>query len=853
MPRWLRVLRWVGVVVVLLLVAGVVASVWTVRRSFPQTDGTIELEGLTSSVTVLRDDQGIPQIYAETPDDLFFAQGYVQAQDRFYEMDFRRHLTAGRLAEMVGEDALETDMFVRTLGWRRVAEQELALLSPTTRQYLDSFSSGVNAYLADHDGGDISLEYAALGLGGLDYKPEEWSSVDSLAWLKAMAWDLGSNMADEVDRSLATADLDVSEIAALYPDYPHAQNRPIVNQGGIVDGVFEPDATGNSTREPRRPPPRYGARALDALSRAEQASRSLSELLGTTSGLGSNAWVVSGDLTASGAPILANDPHLGASMPGVWYQMGLHCTTVDSACPFDVTGFTFAGLPGVVIGHNARIAWGFTNLYPDTQDLYLEQVDDDGTYLYDGKRVPLETREETFGIAGEDSKTITVRTTRHGPLISDVSDDLSTVGANAPVGKRAPERGTDYAVALRWTALDPGRTAESLFALNKASNWDEFREAARTFEVPSQNMVYADVEGHIGYQAPGQIPIRRTGDGNWPVPGWDPAYDWSGDYIPFDALPNLFDPDSGVIVTANQAVIGEEYPYYIGDCYDYGYRAQRILGELTRMAEVGDLTPEDMLDLQLDNHSLLAEQLTPILLDINLPTDYYRGGQRVLRGWDYAMDADSVGAAYFNVVWRNLLELTFHDQLPEDTWPDGDSRWWTVMLEQLEDPYGPFWDNVETPNAESRDMILQDAMMTARDDLTQAQSRNPKDWEWGHLHRLNLRNETVGDDSSPVAFLFNRGDYKVGGGSSIVNAVAWDASEGFEATSVPSMRMVIPMDNLDAARWINLTGASGHAYNSHYTDQADLWVDGETLPWLFSRDAVEAAGGDELTLEPTGP
>jgi penicillin amidase len=845
------VLRWVGVVVVLLLVVGVIASVWTVRRSFPQTDGTIELQGLSSSVTVIRDDHGIPQVYADTPEDLFFAQGYVQAQDRFFEMDFRRHVTAGRLAEMFGEDALETDMFVRTLGWRRVAEQEVGLLSPTTRQYLESFSSGVNAYLEEHDGGEISLEYAALGLGGLDYTPEEWTPVDSLAWLKAMAWDLGSNMEDEVDRSLATADLDPADIAQLYPDYPYAENTPIVNQGGIVDGVFEPEATGNSTREPRRPAPRYDARALEALGRAERAGRPLSELLGTTSGVGSNAWVVSGDLTESGAPILANDPHLGATMPSVWYQMGLHCRTVDNGCPYDVTGFTFAGLPGVVIGHNADIAWGFTNLYPDTQDLYLEQVDDDGTYLYDGERVPLETREETFEIAGEDdAKTITVRTSRHGPLISDVSDELSTVGANAPADDEAPERGSGYAVALRWSALDPGRTAESIFALNKAATWDEFRDAARTFDVPSQNIVYADVDGHIGYQAPGRIPIRRSGDGNWPVPGWDPAYDWTGDYIPFDALPHLFDPDSGMIVTANQAVVGKQYPYYIGDCYDYGYRAQRISNELRRMADAGKLTPEDVLDLQLDNYSVLAERLTPRLLEIMLPTEYYRGGQRMLRGWDYSMDVDSPGAAYFNVVWRNLLELTFHDQLPEDAWPDGGSRWWTVMLEQLEDPYGRFWDNVETPNAESRDMILGDAMMTARDDLTQLQSRNPADWEWGHLHRLELRNETMGTDASPVAFLFNRGGYRVGGGPSIVNAVSWDASEGFEATAVPSMRMVIPMDNLDSARWINLTGASGHAYNSHYTDQTDLWVDEETLPWLYSRDAVEAAGGDELTLEP---
>jgi penicillin amidase len=823
--------------------------VWTVRRSFPQTEGSVELVGLNAPVTVIRDEHGIPQIYADTSEDLFFAQGYVQAQDRFFEMDFRRHLTAGRLAELFGSDALETDQFVRTLGWRRVAEAELGLLSPATRQHLESFSAGVNAYLDDHDGGEISLEYAALGLGGLDYTPEDWTATDSLAWLKAMAWNLGSNMTDEVERSLATAELEPEQVALLYPAYPYEQNRPIVDQGGIVDGVFEQEATGNSTREPRRPAPPYGDRAVEALRNALDASAPLSDVLGTTSGVGSNAWVVSGDLTSSGAPILANDPHLEASMPSVWYQMGLHCTAISRSCPFDVSGFTFAGLPGVVIGHNADVAWGFTNMYPDTQDLYLEKVDDDGRYLYDEKLVALETREETFEIAGQDeAETITVRSTRHGPLISDVSDDLSTVGVNAPVPDESPERDSGYAVALRWTALEPGRTADALFAINRASNWDEFRDAARSFDVPSQNIVYADVQGHIGYQAPGKVPIRRSGDGNWPVPGWDPAFDWTGDYIPFDALPNLFDPDSGMIVTANQAVVGTDYPYYLGDCYDYGYRAQQIL---TSLQEAGDgLTLQDMLDLQLDERSELARRMTPILLAIDLPTEYYRGGQRLLRGWDYTMAAGSAPAAYFNVVWRNLLEMTFHDQLPEDTWPDGSQRWWTVVLNLLDEPYGEFWDDVSTASAESRDIILRDSMMAARDELTRLQSRNPSDWDWGRLHTLTLRNESLGSESSPVAFLFNRGEYELGGGPSIPNAISWDASEGYEVTAVPSMRMVIPLDDLDEARWINLTGASGHAYNSHYTDQTDLWVDGATLPWVFSKDAVESAGQDELTLEP---
>jgi penicillin amidase len=844
--RWLKVLTWVAAIVVIVLIAGIATAYWTVRRSYPQTEGTIALSGLEAPVRVLRDDFGIPQVYATTSHDLFYAQGYVQAQDRFFEMDFRRHVTSGRLSEMVGRDALETDMFVRTLGWRRVAEAELPLLSTDTRQYLEAYSDGVNAYLDDRSGADLSLEYAVLDLNGLDYTPEEWTAADSLAWLKAMAWNLGTNIDDELERSLESVRLGDDEIAELFPDYPYDENDPIVKQGGVVDGVYEQDAKEGGTRLPERPG--FFVQATAALQDAKTAAGSLRGLLSAGDGIGSNAWAVSGQHTASGAPMLANDPHLDASMPSPWYQMGLHCEELTSECPFDVAGFTFSGLPGVIIGHNNRIAWGFSNLYPDVQDLYLEQVTDNDQYLYNGRARTLSTREESFVVAGEDDPvTITVRESRHGPLISDVSDDYSTVGADAPVPEDAPEQSQGYAVALRWTALDPGKTADALFGINKARNWAEFRDAARTFVAPSQNLVYADVDGHIGYQAPGLIPIRRTGHGDWPVPGWDPAYEWA-DYIPFEALPNVLDPDDGYVVTANQAIVGKDYPYYIGDSYDYGYRSQRIR-DLLRAKDA--LTPEDMADIQLDDYTELGRRLTPMLQSVELPSGYYTWGQRVLSRWDFRTDVDSQGAAYFNVVWRQLIELTFADQLPSEVTPDGGSRWWTVMLRLMVEPRNSFWDDIDTTEVrETRDDIIIQAEINARDELTRLLSRNPRDWRWGQLHQLTLTNETLGSDDSPAAFLFNRGGYELPGGPSVVNANWWDASEGYEVVAVPSMRMIVPLDDLDSAQWINLTGASGHAFSSHYTDQTELWARGDYLPWVFSADAVADATDKTLTLTP---
>lgn len=848
--RWGRWTVYVAAVVVLLLVAGLVAAAVVVRRPLPAVDGELEVAGLGAPVQVLRDDNGIPHVYADTADDLFFTQGFVHAQDRFFEMDFRRHVTSGRLSELLGPDALETDKFIRTMGWRRIAEQELSLLRPETLDYLEAYSAGVNAYLEANSPGELALEYSVLALNGLDYTPEEWTPADSVAWLKAMAWDLRGNMEEEIQRAIMSVNHTAEEIADLYPGYPYRRHRPIVNQGAVVDRVFEQDATSGDTRLPTRAS--ISPEVAVALERLQEGLRAVPELMGKGDGIGSNSWVVSGERSTTGEPILANDPHLGVTLPGIWHQMGLHCTEVTEACPFDVSGFTFSGLPGVVIGHNRQIAWGFTNLGPDVVDLYLEKVDG-GFYEYDGGRRPLELREETIEVLGEDPFTFTVRSTHHGPLLSDVSGELSTVGANARVAEDAPDRENGYAVALAWTALQPTRTADAIFLLDRAADWEEFREAAEAFAAPSQNMVYADREGHIGYQAPGLIPIRKSGhDGTYPVEGWDPANDWTGNFVPFDALPSVLDPDDGFVVTANQPVTGRDYPYPLGtDGGAYGYRSQRIHDLLERQARLG---VDDMLRIQLDNHNGFAPTFVPYLLDVLMPSQYLAAGQRLLQRWNYQQEADSAAAAYYNAVWRRTLELTFHDQLQESVWPHGGDRWWEVMRRLLADPTNRWWDDVGTEAVvETRDEILAEAMAQARDDLVRLQARNPAEWSWGRLHQLDLENQSVGQsDVGLVQWLFNRGGYRLGGGSSTVNAAGWTPYNGFEVDWAPSMRMVVSMADLDASRWINLTGVSGHPFSGHYVDQTDLYAEGETLPWHFTKARVEEAAEDTLSLTPAG-
>ncbi|MEV4245170.1 penicillin acylase family protein [Streptosporangium canum] len=836
--RLSRPLRWLARVLAAVLVLAIVLAgtvTWTVRRSFPQLAGEVTLPGLGAAVTVYRDARGIPQIYADTPADLLKAQGYVHAQDRFWEMDFRRKTTAGRLSEIFGSSTTDVDKVVRTLGWRRTAEAELAVIRPETRQALDDYAAGVNAWMAQNDGfAERSLEYGVLKLTNGGYEPEPWSPADSLAWLKAMAWDLRSNMGDELDRALVASQVPAERAGRLFPEYPFDRHQPIMNT---------PAATED------RPAAGQAVGAADALARVADLVDAAPSPFGTrggdSAGIGSNSWVVGGAHTATGKPLLANDPHLGPRMPSIWYQAGLHCRTPSAACPYDVTGYTFAGLPGVVIGHNARISWGFTNLGPDVTDLYLERTKGD-TVEVAGEWRPMEVRTEQIKVAGGRTIDLKVRTTAHGPIISDVLGDArrAVPGAVANLGRTAGGAADGMEVALRWTALDPGRTADAILLLNRAGNFEQFREAASFFEAPAQNLIYADVDGNIGYQAPGKIPVRAEGDGRWPAPGWTGKHEWTG-FIPFEKLPHVYNPPEGYIVTANNAVTRPGKDLFLTTDWSYGYRSQRIADRLKQEIGKGKITAETMGRVQMDDHNGLAPVLLPHLLRVGVPNG-------TLQGWDAGQGRDSAGAAYFNAVWRHLLGRAFEDELTGGARPGGGDRWYEVVRSLLERPADPFWDDVRTKNrAEGRDDMLKAAMADADAELRELLGDDPGEWKWGDLHTLELTHETFGTSGiGPIEWLFNRGPLRTAGGKDTVNATGWDATEGYGVNWVPSMRMVVDLADLDHSWWVNLTGASGHAFHANYDDQAELWADGGLTPMRFTEQAVRRDAADTLTLRP---
>ncbi len=833
--RWVRR---VAAFLAIVVLAATAYGVFTVRRSFPQVSGETIVSGLEAEVEVLRDGLGVPHIYATTPHDLFFAQGFTHAQDRFWQMDFWRHIGSGRLSEMFGDGQVETDMFLRSLGFESIAEEEWENMESPARDILQAYADGVNAYLDTRTGAELSLEYAVLSLQNSSYEVEAWSPTDTLMWPKVMAWDLGANMSDEIARAVLGTTLDSDRVEQLYPPMP--EDRPVIVDDGQTGSASSPALT------------EIPDDAVTALTYAWRGHELVMAVTGGGfEGIGSNNWVAGGEMTASGLPILANDTHLAIQMPSIWYANGLHCVEVSPRCGFDVVGFSFVGTPTVVIGHNGHLAWGVTNQAADTQDLFIERVDpqDRNRYEVDGEWVEFETRTETITVAGGDDVTYNVRSTRHGPVISETYIDEGAFDGSATA-----EVPNDYVVSMAWKALEPSTILDAFIGINLATTRDEFVAAAAAWDIAPQNLVYADVDGNIGYRATGELPLRAAGDGRYPARGWTGEYDWVGSVAQED-MPQLDNPPQGFVQSANQAVLRPGSSPFFGTDSAHGYRADRIVEMLTAS---DTHTIASMQTMQMDNHEGGAENVIPHLLAVDAGGDrIVESVQERLRGWSTGANAlqasaRSAGAAVYMATWSQILARTFHDELPEEHWPTGGDRWFEVVRVMLDSPDDPYWDDISTVDTEQRDDILFASMRAAHGELTELLGDDEARWTWGAMHIAHFENQTLGQSGiAPVEWLFNRtAPARVGGSESVVNAAGWSANLSYLVDWVPSQRMVIDLSDVDASTFIHTTGQSGHAFHENYDSMIEMWVDGIHGPMPWSRDAVDAVTQDRLTLVP---
>jgi len=820
------------IVLVLVLVIAVAAlaigGFVAVRSPFPDTDGELELAGLNETVHVYRDEFGVPHIYAFNEHDLYFAQGYVHAQDRFWQMEFWRHIGQGRISEIVGEAGLEQDRFIRTVGWNRMAQAAtdyVAQEAPETMAFLEAYSAGVNAYLAEQ-GDDVSLNRRILALSGEPWEIEPWEPLDSIGWSIVMSWDLGGNWSDERDRAALIREVGEATAASILPPYPF-EERPVIAPTDLLSNRGELDLE----------PAGEGSRLLPA---GVDWSRVDTEIAGTppqiglamgSTAVGSNNWVVSGEHTATGLPLLANDPHLGIQMPSIWYEIGLHAPGMN------VAGFSFAGVPGVIIGHNDYIAWGVTNVGPDVQDLYIERVNpsNPNQYEYMGEWQEMEVITERILVNGGEPVELPVRITRHGPILNEVVDGESDV------------------LALRWTAQEPNAIFHAFMRLNRARNYEEFRAALRYFDVPAQNFVYADVEGNIAYQMPGRIPIRGEGMGLVPVPGWTGEHEWE-DFIPFEELPALYNPEPGYIVTANNSVVDESYPYFINYHWADGDRAQRIQEMHQQEIDAGgELTVDDMTRIQMDGKVLLAESYIPLLQGLRSDEPRVQAALERLRGWDMQADPQSVPAALFEIFYMQLAEVVMADEVGEarDVYlGNGDAQ--RIFFHTIAgQPDAAWWDNVTTDAVETREQAIMQALENTVAWFEENVGDDAEAWTWGELHTATFVSQPLGlSGIGVIERLVNRGPYPVGGSKSAVNATSWSWEEPAAVRGLPSLRMVLDLSDFDNSRGIHTTGQSGHPYHPHYDDFIPLWQAGEYHPLWFSAGAITEATVDHLKLQP---
>jgi len=794
MIRRFPILGRLMIFVLLPLMGAIVAAYFAVRGDQPETEEAIvRVQGANGPIAIARDDLGIATVSADSDHDVFFATGYLHAQDRLWQLEVERRTLKGRLSEVFGPATLQRDVWMRTLGLYSAAETSWPALSQDARDALQAYADGVNAWLHTHE--HLPIEFRIFGI-----TPEPWKPIDSLAWAKGFALYLSGNLEREIQRTLAASVLNPAEMQTFF-------------KGTVEAPVSFADAASHE--------------ALLELADIQRDIEEKASMGGRY--VGSNAWVVSGRLTKHGVPILANDPHLTLQMPSLWYVISQHGAKLSSA------GMGLVGLPMVIFGQNGNIAWGGTSMMADTQDLYVERVDDANghTYFADGHWVPFTRRIERIAVRPPfpsslhepiEPVRLEVRSTGHGPLVSDVVAALRTP------------------VALRWAALDPAdRSVEALLGVNYAKNWQEFNAALKLYVTPALNFVYADGAGNIGYVGAGHIPVRSRGTGAAPVPGWDPAYRWES-YIPYDELPRIFNPPSGYIVSANNDPTPPGYGHFISQDWAPLSRAQRIEALLTQRVEKHmAVSIDDMQAMQADQVSLPALALRDRLLALVAPHDArQREALQLLSAWRGEMAATSQGAGLLNI-WADHIRRKLFEERLEPRWtrreqaPFFDSLIGDLSVEDLvgilDDSHNPWCANVQNQQVPECRALLEDALEDALAELRRLAGNEPGNWSWGRVHHAVFTHVPF-SDTRILDRIYERRT-QTGGSPDTINVAnaTFRRGDAYLQTLGAGFRQIMEVGQGTGAHWVmNSTGQSGSVFSKHYDDMIEPFRRGELVP-----------------------
>ena len=816
----MRALKFWSLFIGSLLIATVLVGAGWVRSSLPRLSGEVTLKGPSAAITIARDKRGIPHIGGASDNDLYFAMGYVHAQDRLWQMEMNRRIGHGRVAEILGKDGVAIDKYFRTLGFSKRAASAYAALDASARESLATYAAGVNAYLAHHKGA-LPPEFLLTGI-----RPEPWQPVDTLVWQKLMWLDLSSNMRTELARAQLLTKLTPTQVQSIYPTYPGDKEPPLPELAALYEAL--PLADMSSMIGPEKP-----------------------------EGYGSNNWVVDGSRTVSGKPLLANDPHLGLTTPSIWYLVRLHNRTTGS----NLVGVGFPGTPSIILGRNDRIAWGYTNTAPDSQDLFIEKLVADGKqYLTPEGPADFIVRRERIKVKGGDDIVLDVRETRHGPVVTDI------------IGNQRDFLQDGHVLALQWTALQETDSAVSaMLALAHAKSFEEFKAAGTQYFGPEQNMIYADTAGNIGYYAPALVPVRHPDNeimGRLPSPGWDAKYDWQG-FIPYDELPTRFNPEGGIIATANEKIVDGDYPHFITRDWAKPYRGNRIRAQL-EATEKHDLDSFDM--LHSDITSDMARDLMPAIAANLRAPDSFEGLLDGFGGWTGEMMADQPYPLIFHTFLRHYQEALMADELGElydgfrrlrprllksslywSANPDGDgvdNAYYALPV--LDKEVSLAWcDSGDTGEAvEQCTDLAQAAFEKAIEDLVARHGADWQAWQWGDEHILHQSHRPM----SQVPFL--KGFFEIstpisGSGNTInVAGVSQNTNRLHQSTFGPSYRGIFDLSDLDNSLYTHPTGQSGNPMSAHYEDLFPMWLSGDYFT-ISTKKIIPDDTRHLLTLVPT--